>query len=124
MSIFQIESTSRTPQVNLDYSQALFSMSGESYPEDAGTFYAQIFAALDTYFKEANRLKVEMRLIYFNSSSARELMDMMDYFEGQALKNCELSITWFCHADDDITREFVEDLASDYQAMTVQILDL
>ena len=72
MTELQLESTSRTPAVTLDPAAGRLVIAGESYPEDINAFYAQLTGALATYFEGgAEALATEIKLTYFNSSSAR-----------------------------------------------------
>ena len=70
-----IAATSRTPAVILDDKAGLFSVSGESYPEDITGFFGPIRVALNEAMEKAeSQFNVEIKLVYFNSSSARVLM--------------------------------------------------
>jgi hypothetical protein len=62
-------------------------------------------------------------LIYFNSSSARALSDLCDLLDAQAGDGASIQLTWFCD-DDDITREFAEDLALDMVHLRIAIAKL
>ena len=125
MTELNLTSTSRTPSVILKKSAKCLIIEGKSYPEDVNSFYAQIFAAIDDYFATGNqRLDVDIKLIYFNSSSAHALTELLDKMEDHATKEAAITIKWFCDSDDDITREFAEDVACDMKHLTVTILDM
>ena len=71
MTELQLEATSRTPAVTLDPAAGRLVIAGESYPEDITAFYAQLTGALAAFFEAgAEALATEIRLTYFNSSSA------------------------------------------------------
>lgn len=125
MTELQLESTSRTPAVTLDPAAGRLVIAGESYPEDITAFYAQLTGALATYFEGgAEALATEIRLTYFNSSSARALMELLEQLDEAASSGTAVTIDWYCDPDDDITREFAEDIASDVSSAKVTILDL
>ena len=125
MTELQLESTSRTPAVTLDPAAGRLVIAGESYPEDITAFYAQLTGALATYFEGgAETLATEIRLTYFNSSSARALMELLEQLDEAASSGTAVTIDWYCDPDDDITREFAEDIASDVSSAKVTILDL
>lgn len=125
MTELQLESTSRTPAVTLDPAAGRLVIAGESYPEDITAFYAQLTGALATYFEGgAEALATEIRLTYFNSSSARALMELLEQLDEAASGGTAVTIDWYCDPDDDITREFAEDIASDVSSAKVTILDL
>ena len=125
MTELQLEATSRTPAVTLDPAAGKLVIAGESYPEDITSFYAQLTGALGAYFDGgAEALAAEIRLTYFNSSSARALMELLEQLDEAASAGSAVTIDWYCDPDDDITREFAEDIASDVSSAKVTILDL
>jgi len=118
---FLLAASSRTPKVSLNFDTGILSLSGECYPEDATQFFGALNEALDRHFSNANNLSANISLIYFNSSSARALMELMDKFEDKAKSGSSISVVWSCDEDDDVTQEFVEDLLSDYSAMQLKV---
>ena len=121
----QLEATSRTPAVTLDPAAGRLVIAGESYPEDITAFYAQLTGALTAYFEGGSgALATEIRLTYFNSSSARALMELLEQLDEAAGSGSAVTIDWYCDPDDDITREFAEDIASDVSSAKVTIRDL
>ena len=125
MTELQLDSTSRTPAVTLDPAAGRLVIAGESYPEDITAFYAQLTSALAGSFEAgAEALATEIRLTYFNSSSARALMELLEQLDEAASGGTTVTIDWYCDPDDDITREFAEDIASDVSSAKVTILDL
>ncbi|MGC6454666.1 MAG: DUF1987 domain-containing protein [Candidatus Puniceispirillaceae bacterium] len=125
MTELQLEATSRTPAVTLDPAAGKLVIAGESYPEDITAFYAQLTGALSVYFDNgADGLSADIKLTYFNSSSARALMELLEQLDEAAGNGRTVTIDWYCDPDDDITREFAEDIASDVSSAKVTILDL
>lgn len=118
---FILPASSRTPEVNLSFGTGTLSLAGECYPEDASKFFGTLNEALDQYFQNSKNLSVALSLIYFNSSSARALMELMDKLEDMAKKGFSITVLWSCDEDDDVTQEFVEDLLGDYSAMALKI---
>ena len=125
MEIFRLEATSRTPEVELNPEQGTLSMIGESYPEDIRTYYEPIMVALEQFAAtQPSDFKITIKLTYFNSGSARALMELLDAIDEAAQGNFNAELNWYCDPDDDITQEFVEDIAADLGAVKLQILDL
>ena len=130
MSSFICEATARTPHIHLDSANATLLMAGESYPEDVTAFYAALTNAITAYFDTDNHQEgdkafaVAIKLTYFNSSSARALMEMLDLLDGAASTGRAITVEWYCDADDDITREFAQDISSDVSHIEVVITDL
>ena len=109
-----LDATSRAPAVILYSAGAHLGISGESYPEDVTGFYAELTSALNAYFESgAKTLTTQIKLTYFNSSSARALMELLELLDEAAGAGIRITVNWFCDPDDDITREFAEDIAAD-----------
>ena len=122
---FSLDATARTPAINLDDTAASLTLSGESYPEDVPAFYEQLHNALVAYFSEhQDDFQVHIKLTYFNSSSARALMELLDALDEEASGARNITVSWFCDPDDDITREFAEDISADVEHLSLTILDL
>ena len=125
MSDFSLHATSRTPAIHLNTADMTLVISGESYPEYVRQFYTTINEQLAVYFTtKPERLDVAIKLTYFNSGSARALMELLDQLDEAAEKGVKIIVNWYCDPDDDITREFAEDIAADIRATSVNILDL
>ena len=125
MTALQLDATSRTPAVTLDPSAGRLVLTGESYPEDVTSFYATLTSAISAYLDDGpGNLLTEIRLTYFNSSSARALMELLEQLDEAAGNGAQITIDWYCDPDDDITREFAEDIASDVSNTKVSIFDL
>lgn len=125
MTELNIDATSRTPKITLNASASTLLIDGESYPEDVTGFYKPVFAAVQSHLASPDaRLDVEIKLIYFNSSSARSLMELLDMMDAAAAAGATVSIKWFCDSDDDITREFAEDISADIEHVNIDILEL
>lgn len=125
MTELQLDATSRTPAVTLDPAEGRLVLAGESYPENVTSFYASVTTAIAAFLDGGPaRLMAEIRLTYFNSSSARALMELLEQLDEAAGNGAEITIDWYCDPDDDITREFAEDIASDVSNAKVSILDL
>jgi len=116
---FFLAATSRTPEVSFDANTNSATIEGECYPEDADKFFAVLNTALQDYFSSGcNELNLKINLAYFNSSSARALMELMDSLEGLASSK-QIHVSWFYEEGDDITEEFIEDVTSGYQNLKV-----
>lgn len=125
MPSFILEATARTPQVTLDPEAGTLLLLGESYPEDVPSFYAEIHDELEAFFTNTDSaLHIDIKLTYFNSSSARALMELLDMLDEKAGNGKNIAVTWHCDPDDDITREFAQDISSDTIHITVEIVEL
>ncbi|SDE62686.1 DUF1987 domain-containing protein [Rhodospira trueperi] len=111
-----IAATKRCPEISFDFAANTFLIKGESYPEDVNAFYAQIVDALEQHLanqKDAT-IRLDIELIYFNSSTAKVLMELFELMESSAARGNDVMISWQYEEDDDnmeeLGREFAEEL--------------
>ena len=112
-----LEATERTPYVALDHAAHHMVMRGESYPEDAAAFFGPLQQALRSFLDspDGDQLVVDLELSYFNSSSAKALMNLFVLLEQAASEGSKIQINWRFHKDDDTMQEFGEDFAEDFE---------
>jgi|GEM_PF-1815196 len=74
-----IEKTSKTPTVNFNFEENYLEISGVSIPEDAESFYEPLMQWVMDYIenKKGEKTKFILRLIYFNTSTADYLVNML-----------------------------------------------
>lgn len=117
-----IAATERSPEVTFDVAAGTLQIRGESYPEDASSVFGPIFAALQEYLGQAGgkELKVDFELIYFNSSSAKALMNMFQMLENAA--EVDIVVNWQFMADDETMKEFGEDFSEDLEHVAFNLV--
>lgn len=118
------EATDRTPAVSFDFENGIFSMKGESYPEDASAFFGPLHQALEEFLDSEFDAQIvfDVEFAYFNSSSAKVLMNLFQLLEDAAEnKGKKTVINWHYNEDDDTMLEFGEDFASDMEHATFNL---
>ena len=115
MEPLKIAATSRTPEIDFDFSANRFLVKGESYPEDVTAFYGPVVGKLRSHFAELAGSTVEFtfELIYFNSSSAKVLMELFESLDAVAADENEVRVVWICEEDDENMREMGKEFAED-----------
>jgi len=102
-----IDKTNTTPQVVLDPEKKIYSISGESRPSDVREFYDQVISWLIDFrweftnskdFKEP--INFSFHLAYFNSSSAKLILDICKILASLKLNGFNVTINWFYDPDD------------------------
>ena len=69
--------------INLDNQDNILSISGISMMEDAIDFYKDVKDQIDNYFKTKHQLlTIVFELSYFNSSSAKQFIQLLSKLEG------------------------------------------
>jgi len=111
MEALLIEPTKNSPSIHFDPVTGKFSISGKSISENTPKFYQPVFDWLENYGKEAAKeTRLSVQLDYFNTSSAKVLLDLFKRFE--KLANTEVEIDWFYNEDDEDMQEAGENYQS------------
>ena len=129
MDSFIIAPTEDSPSVNLDTKANHFVISGASRPENSRTFYTPIInwiAEYETVLAQRKQsgddtpLVFVYRFDYFNSSSAKFILDILLILKRFADKGYSVKVEWICDKRDedmlDMGHEFSEmaELEFDY----------
>jgi len=119
-----LKATDRSPSVEFDFATDQLSITGESYPEDAAAFFGPLLEAMGKYLAQAagHSVVLDMRMSYFNSSSAKAFMNLFQMLEEAARKGVEVTINWRYHPEDDTMEEFGEDFAEDFDHASFNLL--
>lgn len=114
-----IDPTANSPTVILDPEKKIYQISGESRPPDVWEFYNQIIRWLDDfsiYLTKTDETKepviFNFNFEYFNSSSAKMILDIFKILVGLSLKGIDLTIKWHFEKGDidmlDVGKEMAE----------------
>jgi hypothetical protein len=101
-----IEQTSYSPGVILDPDRNRFEISGESRPPDVAGFYSDILSWFDDYSHhllrsdESEPVVFNLDFDYFNSSSAKHILDLCKKIAGVRSKGRDISVIWHYEYDD------------------------
>lgn len=121
MNPLKIEQTNVSPFVNLDASLGVYILAGYSRPENVRDFYFPIINWLDEFKKTLVETKksgklldpvnFDFKFIYFNSSSAKFLYDIVIMLNEMQKEELPVNINWYYDKDDDELREAGEELS-------------
>ena len=125
MASLMIPSEVRTPELNFDWETGVFSIRGESYPEDVQKFYAGPIKYFSDWLREQPGMPLlfEFNLTYFNSSSAKIIMDLFSLIEEAANGGRPASVMWYYAFDDDNAKELGEELGSELKTAMFQLCE-
>jgi len=114
-----MKQTDMSPEVNFEFSENRFSLSGESYPENATAFYTPLISAIEEHLNGIGGEPIEFKvqLSYFNSASTKMLFNLFDRCNQHAAKGNTVVLHWIYDEEDDTILEFGNDLASDFMAL-------
>lgn len=114
MEALYLEGTDESPKIILDKTSGKFEFSGKSLPEDVKAFYAPVLEWLDGYVSDPNPdTVVNFRMDYFNSASAKQIMDILSCFEKVHKQGKKVLIRWHFLSDD----EDMEDAGASYEGI-------
>ncbi len=94
--------------------EGLMEIQGESYPENSVEFYEPIMAWLEGYFEMTDNSKeihFNFRLNYFNTSSSKSILDILDLLEKYHGQGQKIQVNWYYEEDDEDIEESGEEFA-------------
>lgn len=88
------------PQVHFDYQTGKCEISGESYMEETFKFYEPIVTWLRDYIAEGRTIDFNIKLTYFNTSSSRFILEIIDMLKAYKEKGGNVSVNWYYKEED------------------------
>jgi len=112
--MFRMSGTHQRPTIIIDAEKGFFEISGSSIPENPMEVFAPIFDHIDRYLKSPNSLtELNFRLDYFNTSTSKLMLDMINRFEVlQDKEGHTINIRWYYRENDEDMMEIGEDFAN------------
>jgi len=112
MATLIIEPTKKTPEINFNAEAGQLSLTGMSCSENALGFFQPIYQWLEenaSVFPEGTTFLLKLK--YYNTSSAKCILELLDKVAAISSKNTPINITWDIEGDDDM-RESAENYSS------------
>ncbi len=103
-----IKGTEYSPEITFKPDTGTFQISGESRPEDAGKLYGTVLRWLEEYLagiksNNPNPLRFEFSLLYFNTVSAKYILEIMRLLYLSHSDGKKVQIVWhYKERDEDI----------------------
>lgn len=115
--------TKNTPEILLSTDENIFSICGNSRPEDVRLLYYPVIDWLKKlvdnmlngnhyHFTSDNPFKLKIDLSYFNSSSAKFLFDIFSELKNLSASGIPVIVEWYYDNDDPELKEAGEDMAA------------
>lgn len=102
MTKLTIKSTPKTPDVSFDAATGVLEIKGMSCAEHALNFYKPIYVWLDEYIQNpASDTVLNFKLKYFNTSSAKCILQLLEKVEKLNSTGKKLTINWYFVTDDE-----------------------
>jgi hypothetical protein len=114
MQDLYIEAAKDTPQIKFDSQKNELFIEGQSYPESASEFYNPILEWIEKYGEQKDiDLTVSFKFTYFNTSSSKAILDILDILDVFHEKGKEPKVNWYYEKDDEDIKESGEEFAED-----------
>ncbi len=120
-----IKETKYTPLIIFDSEKHTLEIKGESYPENISDFYNPVFEWMEKYLAqlpENQTLIFNIRMVYFNSSSLKALMNLFNMLEKSAETGINVIVNWYYNEDSDTVLEHGEEFREDSELITFNLV--
>ncbi|NBC82646.1 MAG: DUF1987 domain-containing protein [Bacteroidetes bacterium] len=98
------------PTVNFNAEKGVCEIVGESYMEETFKFFTPLLEWLKEYTTQNNQpLTFNFKLTYFNTSSSRLILDILDILREYKEKGNEIKVNWYYDTQDPDMEDEVED---------------
>ena len=98
------------PEVVFNADTGVCEISGESYMEEAYKFYAPLIDWLKEFVANSKKeLTINFKLIYFNTSSSRLLVDFLETLRKIKEDGRDVTVNWYYDPEDPDVMDEVED---------------
>lgn len=125
MNRLLIEATKSTPLIDFNPEENTLIIKGESYPEDAASFYQEITEWLEKFLQEVDSsVEFNLEVIYLNTSSTKCFMNFFDMLEEASENGKDITINWYYDGENEIAlecgEEFKEDLTIPFNIIQIE----
>ncbi|ANY14835.1 biofilm regulation phosphoprotein SiaC [Bordetella pseudohinzii] len=111
-SDLNIAGTQSTPAIRTDSGAGLLFMGGDSYPENSFELFGPVIEWVERFLAGGSQpLRLELELLYLNTSSIKSMMDIFDILEAFHQKDRDVAVTWYY----DMRNERVGELAEEFK---------
>lgn len=111
---FSIPGSQSSPAISSNWEQGVLRLEGDSYPENAHELFQQLFDWIRQYLAEADRpLRLDLHLLYLNTSSIKALMDILDMLEEAFRRGQQVSVIWHYDRRNERVFELAEEFRED-----------
>ncbi len=101
-----LEKTKNSPEIILNKDESIFKIAGRSIVEDPKEFYSPIYNWLEEYVKKPlKETDFIFDLEYFNSSSARQIMELIMLLEKIPETGNKVKVSWLYEEGDEMSKE-------------------
>jgi hypothetical protein len=128
-----LDATQTTPKVVIDSANNKFEISGDSRPENTGKFfnpiiewfnaYRSVLAYQKTSLGKSKKISVNFKLDYFNSTSAKFILDIFYQLEKIQKEGYDAEIIWHYDKRDTDMKESGEEFSKYVPDLKVEYIE-
>lgn len=117
------EQTGSTPYILIDEEKGYMRFEGESFHENVVQFYHEVGLWLESFLKkDFTSFTFDCKLRYFNSSTAKLLLNMLMEMDRHAKDGKDITVNWITTPDNDIIIECGEDFQEEIENLQFRII--
>jgi hypothetical protein len=125
MNDLNITGTQSAPAVIANGESGTLEMRGDSYPENSFEFFGPIVSWIEQFLATSEKpLRIELHLLYLNTSSVKTMMDIFDMLEEAHTEGRQVAVNWYYDSDNeriaDLAEEFKEDCSFPFEIVRVE----
>ena len=114
MNDLNIAGTSSTPAILTDSQNGVLTLSGDSYPENSFELFGPVIAWVEAYLaRDRTPLRLELSLLYLNTSSVKAVMEIFDLLEDAHGQGRDVSVNWYFDQSNERVGELAEEFKED-----------
>jgi len=110
------------PGVDFNFDTCICVLSEESYMEESYSFYKPLMDWIREFFKYKNTLDFNFKFTYFNTSTSKMIIEILELLEQKKAEGNNITINWYLPADDPDMLVEVEDFEEDAQIKINKII--
>lgn len=124
MAVFlEIQKTGSTPYILIDEEKRYMKFEGESFHENVIEFYREVGDWLEKFLKtEFECFTFDCELKYFNSSTAKLLLNMLMEMDEWSGTDKKVIVNWITTADNEIIIECGEDFQEEIEHLEFNLI--
>jgi len=112
------------PEINFNAETGTCEISGESYMEEAYKFYLPLINWIKEFILNEKRpLIVNFKLIYFNTSSSRLIVDILETLRKFRDDGNQIKVNWYYDTEDPDVKDEVEDFEIE-SGMDIELIEM
>jgi hypothetical protein len=108
-----IPGSASTPAIISNSADGSLVMRGDSYPENSFEMFDPVIRWVEQHLEATGALKLELELLYLNTSSIKAMMDIFDVLETAHGRGHQVLVNWYFDQGNERVAELAEEFRED-----------